>query len=612
MTDTLQTPVRELTTADARDIAITWLADLAAAVERASVPDLEELFTDDATWRDFMAFPWDFHHTVGRDETVARLLELAKVWNAAGFAANSERPPFVVDGAIHAFFDFTTKDRIDRGYVRLVQGDDRFAAAILQTQVVGLQDHPERIRHRRKEGKVYGVVPNRTRWSSDRESELAFDDSEPAVLVLGAGHNGLAIAARLAALDVATLVIDREPRIGDTWRKRYSALALHSSVYGDHLPYLSLPPNWPAHTPKDKFADYLESYATLMDLNVWTNTTFRNAHYDDEAQRWTITVQRGDGSLRRLHPRHFVVAGGMYGSPKLPALKGMETFEGIAAHTDEFQNGADFAGKRILVIGAGVSGHELAHDLYEHGADVTMVQRSSTYVIAYETYHRYFSTLFTEDMPYTPDFADQVAYASPPERVDELNKQLTSLAAEADKDLLAALEARGFKLNFGPDGQGLLGIINSGMDSFQIDIGASGLIADGSVHLKQGVEVAEVNGKNVTFTDGSVLEDVELILFATGYHQFWGHIKPSLGAIGEMFDEVYGRAADNEYANTWRRSAQPGLWFGTGFIRMVRFYSRFTALLIKAIEEGIEPVDPRQGVTESTDSQPRAGVADHT
>ena len=592
MTATLQGPAGDVTEQGAEGVFCDWLTGFAAAVDSGSAVGLAALFLEDATWRDFMAFPWDFHHAVGRDQTVSRLLELARVWHAADFTVSLDQSPVVADGGINAFFDFTTEHRIDRGYVRLVPDSGRFVASVLQTQAIALQAYPERVRHHRRDGKVYGVVPGRTRWMSDREKEAAFEDSDPAVLVLGAGHNGLAIAARLGALDVPALVIDREARIGDTWRNRYASLALHSSVYGDHLPYLPLPPTWPAHTPKDKLADWLESYATLLDLNVWTSTTFLDGHYDEQAQRWTIRVRRGDGSIRELRPRHFVVAGGLYGSPKIPAIKGMETFTGVAAHTDEFQDGAGFAGRRALVIGAGVSGHELAHDLYEHGAEVTMVQRSSTYVVSYETYHRYFATLFTEDMPYSPDFADQITYALPPERSDEVGIQLTSLAAEADKDLLDALQARGFKVNSGPDGGGILAAINAGMDSFQIDIGASRLIADGSVRLKQGVEVAKVNGKTVTFTDGSVLDEVELILFATGYHQFWGHIGPALGPVGERLGKVYGRAADGEYANTWRRSAQPGLWFGTGFIRMSRFYTRFMALLIKAIEVGIEPVDP--------------------
>jgi len=592
MTDTLHSLAAELTAQDAADLAAGWLAGLAAAVESGSTSAVEELFTDRATWRDFMALSWDFSHSIGRDTLAPWLLELAKAADLNDLALNIEQPPVIDNGHVRAFFDFTTRDRIDRGYVLLAPDAGRFVASTVQTQVISLRDYPELIGHHRRDGKTYGVVPDRPRWSSERRKEAAFEDRDPAVLVLGAGHNGLSIAARLGALDVPTLVIDREPRIGDAWRKRYASLALHSTTYGDHLPYLPLPPTWTAHTPKDKWADWLESYATLLDLNVWTSTTFLNGHYDEDAQQWTIHVRRADGSIRTLHPRHFFVAGGLFGSPKIPAIKGIETFRGVVTHSDEFQGGADFPGKTALVVGAGVSGHELVHDLYEHGADVTMLQRSATYVVTFETYHKYWSGLFTEDMTIPPEYADQIAYATPNLRSDEINKRLVQLAKAEDQDLLDRLAERGFKFEWGPDGTGIIGAHMSGRDSYQIDIGASQLIADGRVHLKQGVELAEVrDGNTAVFSDGTELE-VDLIIFATGYEQFWNHIRPSLGTAAAKIDKAYGRAADNEYANTWRRSAQPGLWFGTGFIRMARFYTRFTALLIKAIEEGLEPVDP--------------------
>jgi cation diffusion facilitator CzcD-associated flavoprotein CzcO len=592
MTETLPRLAPPPTAADAADIAVQWLADLTAALSCGSASELAQLFTERATWRDFMAFTWDFSHRIGRDALVPRLCELAQHAQLDGLRVNRKQPPVADAAGIHAFFEFATKDRLDSGYVRLVAEGECFVAATMQTQVIGLQNHPERIGHRRPLGKVHGYVPGRTRWTSERQEQAAFEDSDPAVLVLGAGHNGLAIAARLGALDVPTLVIDMQARIGDTWRKRYASLALHSTVFGDHLPYLPFPPTWTAHTPKDKFADWLESYATVMDLNVWTSTTFLNGHYDEDTERWTIYVRRGDGSIRALHPRHFVVAGGMFGSPKIPTVKGIESFHGVVAHSDEFQCGADFPGKRALVVGAGVSGHELAHDLYEHGTDVTMLQRSATYVVTFETYHRYWAGLFGEEPMFGPEFADQVAYATPNLRSDEINKELVQRAKADDQDLLDRLVARGFQLEWGPGGTGIIGAHMSGVDGYQINIGASELIADGLIHLKQGVELAEVrNGNTVVFSDGSELE-VDVIVFATGYAQFWNHIRPALGTAAARIDKAYGRAADNEYANTWRRSAQPGLWFGTGFIRMARFYSTFMAVLIKAIEEGIEPADP--------------------
>lgn len=583
-----------LTAEAAVEIYEQWLSDFATAVQSGSVSELEDLFIEEATWRDFMAFPWDFHHTIGRAETAQRLVEFSRVWEARGFAPSQEQPPLTADGKINAFFDFSTRDRIDRGYVFLVPSDGGYAASILQTQVLALQDFPERVRHHRPEGKVYGVVPERTRWSEERRRDWSFEETEPAVLILGAGHNGLGLAARLGALDVSTLVIDREARVGDAWRKRYASLALHSIVWGDHMPYLPFPPTWTEHTPKDKFADWLELYVTALDLNVWTSTTFLGGVYDEQAQRWSIRVRRADGSIRVLRPRHFIVAGGLFAGPKIPDVPGLENFPGVWAHSDSFQDGANYRGKKALVVGAGVSAHELAHDLWEHGADVTLLQRSATYVVSFDGMHKFWNPLFSEDMVYTPEFADQIQYSVPNERTDVINKELVKRCAAYDKELLDGLEAIGFKLEWGPDGTGILGAHMSGKDAYQINIGASQLLIDGRVHFKHGCEVAEVRGSTVVFDDGDEMPDVDLIIFATGYHQFWGHIKPALGNVAAKIDKAYGRAADGEYANTWRRSAQPGLWFATGFIRMARFYTQFTSLLIKAIEEGIEPIDPER------------------
>jgi putative flavoprotein involved in K+ transport len=592
MTDVLGGLIDEPTELEAGEIFERWFADFAAALENGSAEELAELFTDDATWRDFMAFPWDFHHAIDRDEVVAKLLELAAVWEAGDFRPTAEQAPIVLAGDVYAFFEFTTKDREDRGFVRLTLDGDRHRGATMQTQVEGLTDHPESILGHRPEGKVHGAVPGRTRWSAERRRAAAFEDEEPTVLVLGAGHNGLSVAARLGALGVPTLVIDREERVGDQWRKRYASLALHSIVHGDNLPFLPLPQNWTAHTPKDKWADWLESYATLMDLNVWTSTEFLDATYEEDEERWTVRVRRGDGSVRELRPRHFVVAGGLFAAPKIPALEGLDSFTGTWTHSDAFQEAAEFRGKRALVVGAGVSGHELAHDLWEQGAEVTIVQRSATYVLSFAAQHKFWNGLFSDDMPLSPEHADQVQYAVPNVRTDPINKELVKKAAEFDRELLDRLEAVGFKLEWGPDGTGILGAHMSGYDSYQIDIGASGLVADGEIKLKQGVEPVATREGTVVFSDGSELPDVDLIVFATGYHQFWGHIKPALGDAAAKIDKAYGRAADGEYANTWRRSAQPGLWFATGFIRMCRFYSKFMALQIKAIEEEIEPYDP--------------------
>lgn len=591
MSDTQIAATGELTAEAALHAAADWLRRLEAALAAGSAEQLEALFTEGATWRDFMAFSWDVSNRIGRDELIPRLLDWSAAVHAGEFALTPELDPVVAEGNIQAFFDFTTDERIDRGYAYLVPAGDGVLAATLQTQADALQRFPERAGHNRPDGKVHGVVEGRTRWTDDRAEESAFEHSEPAVLVLGAGHNGLSIAARLTALDVPTLVIDREERVGDVWRKRYAALALHSILHVDHLPYLPFPKTWTSHTPKDKLADFLEYYAKAQDLNVWTGTTFVDAAYDEETSIWTIRVERPDGSIRELHPRHFVVAAGLNGAPKIPAVEGLERFQGEWAHSGNYQRAADWEGKKALVVGAGVSAHEMAHDLYEHGADVTMLQRGATYVINFETFNDLWFGLYTEDQDLPIEFADQVAYSLPNLVGDDINKQLVELAKERDKELLDALAAKGFEFEWGPDGTGIIGSHMAGRDSYQINIGASELVADGRVKLKSGTELAEVKEHSAVFADGSEM-DVDLILFATGYDQLWEYIRPALGAAAAKIDRVYGRADDGEYENVWRRSAQPGLWFGTGFVGMARFHSKFMTLLIKAIEEGIAPVDP--------------------
>ena len=361
---------------------------------------------------------------------------------------------------------------------------------------------------------------------------------------------------------------------------RFTSIRSHTSR--SHRPGLPI-------RPKDKWADFLESYAKLLDLNVWTSTTFLDASYDEDAEQWTLRVEREDGSTREMHPRHFVVASGVNGPKRLPEVMGLDTFTGEWAHSGEYQDAAFQKGKKVVVVGSGVSGHEMSHDLYEHGADVTMVQRGQTYVITFDTFNKYWYGLYV-DQQLPLELADQVAYSLPNITADDLNRQLVKLAKEEDKELLDGLVEKGFQLEWGPEDTGIIGLHMSGRDSYQIDIGASPLVADGRIKLKSGVELVEVQGSTLIFTDGSKMEDVDLILFATGYHQFWDYLKPLLGGAAAKIDKVYGRAADGEYANTWRPTSQPGLWFVTGFVGMARFHSKFPTLAIKAMEEGLTPV----------------------
>ena len=109
------------------------------------------------------------------------------------------------------------------------------------------------------------------------------------MLIIGGGQGGIALGARLRQLDVPTIVVDTHARPGDQWRRRYKSLCLHDPVWYDHLPYLKFPDNWPVFSPKDKIADWLESYTRVMELNYWGSTpTARSARYDEDTGEWTV------------------------------------------------------------------------------------------------------------------------------------------------------------------------------------------------------------------------------------------------------------------------------------------------------------------------------------
>ena len=137
-------------------------------------------------------------------------------------------------------------------------------------------------------------------WADRRRQAAAFAGRDPAVLVVGAAQAGLMIAARLSLLGIDTLVVDREQRVGNSWRRRYHALTLHNETRVNHFPYMAFPRSWPVFIPKDMLANWFELYSEAMELNVWTGTELVAADYDDADE----AMDRHAQAKRRERPRH--------------------------------------------------------------------------------------------------------------------------------------------------------------------------------------------------------------------------------------------------------------------------------------------------------------------
>ena len=418
-----------------------------------------------------------------------------------------------------------------------------------------------------------------------RNKDQAYLDREPAVLVVGGGQSGLGIAACLGQLGIDTLIIDRHERVGDAWRKRYHSLTLHNEVYINHLPYMQFPDNWPVFIPKDKLANWFETYAEAMELNCWTATEIVDGSYDDQSGQWTIRLRRGDGSERTLRPRHVVFATGVSAIPIRPELPGLDRFKGTVMHSGDYQSGHEWAGRKALVLGTGNSGHDVAHDLHASGADVNIVQRSTTLIVSLEQAQTVYS-MYTEG-PSLAD-CDLLATASP-YPVLVRGYQIAAAAMQAaDKELLDGLAARGFRLDNGPpDNTGYqMKYLRRG-GGYYFNVGCSDLIVSGDIGLLHFDDIERFVEVGAKLKDGRIVE-ADLLVTATGYKNQQEVVRMYLGdEIADRIGPVWGFDDGGEQRNMWRRTAQPGLWFTAGGLPHVRIYSKYLALQIKACEENL-------------------------
>ena len=369
----------------------SWLAQFEDALAKPDDGALKTLFHPDSYWRDVLALSWTLQTVNGRDAILKTLKSQAAAGRALGLCRRS-RPRRAAPGdpRRHQFDrgDLQVRNRgrprrrnlaPDPGCRRRQPAESLDAA----DRAAGAEGFRGTTRRRAAARQAYSRDFRGPNWLDLRKASAEYADRDPTVLVIGGGQSGLCIAARLKQLQVDTLIVDREERIGDNWRKRYHALTLHNQVQVNHLPYMLFPPNWPTYIPKDKLANWFESYVDGMELNFWTETEFEGGSYDEKAGRWTVTLRRADGSKRTMHPRHVVLATGVSGIPSLPDIPSLKNFAGTVIHSSQYTDGEEWKGKKALVIGTGNSGHDIAQDLHSSGAEVTMVQRSSTLVVSH-------------------------------------------------------------------------------------------------------------------------------------------------------------------------------------------------------------------------------------
>ena len=574
---------------------LAWLKAFSKFLENKSVAKLEELFHDRCFWRDLLSFTWNIKTSEGlkqvkstfastKSSIVFKSLKILDVSNE-----ESEK--------ISSWFSFETNYGKCRGQLILVKG----RCEVLFTTLEDLKGFEEKQKETRPAGLVHKAHKDRKTWKEIRTRELTEigTTQQPHVLVIGGGQGGLALAARLKQLNIPTLLVEKNAKIGDSWRNRYRTLVLHDPVWYDHMPYLQFPENWPTFTPKDKLGDWLEAYSSIFELDVWTKTECIKANFNEESKNWHVNLLK-EGENIEIKAKEIVFATGAYGPAKEINWAKKETYKGILIHSSEYKEAKIFQGKNCLVVGAASSAHDIAVDLWEAGANVTMLQRSPTTVVKSETLMEMGFPIYSQQAVndgIDVDKADLISAATPFTLFKEQQIELYKEIRKVDSEFYNKLEKSGFKLDFGEDESGLMMKALRTASGYYIDVGASELISNGEIKIISGDEVMSMHPTGVLLSSGRKIE-MEVIIACTGYqsmHETVAQIvsREVADKVGPCWGLGSGVKGDpgpwqGELRNMWKPTAIDSLWFHGGNLALSRFYSKILALQLKARQENLD------------------------
>ncbi len=184
------------------------------------------------------------------------------------------------------------------------------------------------------------------------------------VVIVGAGASGLSAAGALERLGIKSVILEEDEQLGGTWARRYDRLHLHTVRGFSGLAHFPIPSRYPRYLSREEFVAYLGEYAHHFDVQVVTGCPVHKIRQEPGTpSSWVATTDRGD-----WHCRVIIIATGQYRIPIMPLWDGRATYQGDLTHSSSYRSASPYVGKRVLVVGAGNSGTEIATDLAENGA----------------------------------------------------------------------------------------------------------------------------------------------------------------------------------------------------------------------------------------------------
>jgi cation diffusion facilitator CzcD-associated flavoprotein CzcO len=338
-------------------------------------------------------------------------------------------------------------------------------------------------------------------------------------VIVGAGPAGIACAATMRAAGFNVTVFEKADNVGSAWRRHYDRLHLHTDRKHSGLPGMAMPQTYPLYPSRLQMVAYLESYAARFEIRPDFNATVSCIRRDGTG--WRADTAQGSTTAPVV-----VVATGIADAPYRPSWPGLDAYQGAVVHSSEYRNPAPYPGKRVLVVGFGNSGGEIALDLAEAGVDVALAVRSPVQILP-------------RDLLGFPILTWAILYQRLPARlVDLINAPILRLAVGSIERLGLRRAVKGPRQMVEEDGRVPL-----------IDIGTLGKIRDGSIKIRGAIDRFVSDG--VVFADAKV-EKFDAVILATGF-------RPDLRRLIPDLEGVFDRRGMPLL--TGRATNAPGLYF---------------------------------------------------
>lgn len=355
-------------------------------------------------------------------------------------------------------------------------------------------------------------------------------------VILGGGQAGLGVAGRLHTLGVSYVVLDKNARVGDSWRNRYRSARLHTIREHAHLPFERTfdAANYPNEfLTKDQLAKGYEAWVARHHINVWSGAEIISASWNEETCWWQVRLQREDSMVpETIMSRYFIYAAGVGCKiPKMPSFDNRASFEGVVMHSNDYQDASAWSGKRAVIIGSANTAHDVAEDmLAANVASVCIVQRSPTLIVNTKHYSAITRKIYNENIDTA--IADQKISTSP-SAVSRLVmlRGLEGMQRD-DPDNFEDYERAGFKVDRDSD---LLHALLVRRGGHYMDVGGMDNIATGKVSVWRTVTAnlnrrlmanqvrvkyhpipPKFSGSGLVFQDGEIL-DADVVVMATGF-----------------------------------------------------------------------------------------------